>query len=112
VPEANRKLVTGHESMGYFADRYGFTVIGTVIPGLGTHGEVSAGELAHLKEEIEHEGVSTIFSEIGTPTAVVEAISREAGARVVELPSHTLPADGSYFTFIREIATAVADGLR
>jgi zinc/manganese transport system substrate-binding protein len=112
VPEANRKLVTGHESMGYFADRYGFTLVGAVIPGLGTHGEVSAGELADLKAEIEHEGVPTIFSEIGTPTAVVEAISRETGARVVELPSHTLPADGSYFTFIREIATAVADGLR
>lgn len=112
VPEANRKLVTGHESMGYFADRYGFTLIGAVIPGLGTHGEVSAGELADLKAEIEHEGVPTIFSEIGTPTAVVEAISRDTGARVVELPSHTLPDDGSYFTFIREIATAVADGLR
>jgi zinc/manganese transport system substrate-binding protein len=112
VPEANRKLVTGHESMGYFADRYGFTLVGAVIPGLGTHGEVSARELADLKVEIEREGVPTIFSEIGTPTAVVEAISRETGARVVELPSHTLPADESYFTFIREIATAVADGLR
>jgi hypothetical protein len=29
----------------------------------------------------------------------------------VPLPSHTLPADGSYLTFIRDIATAVAGAL-
>jgi zinc/manganese transport system substrate-binding protein len=112
VPEANRKLVTGHESMGYFADRYGFELIGTVIPGLSSQGEVSAGELAALKAQIEAEGVSALFTEIGTPAAVVEAIGRETGAEVVELPSHNLPDDGSYFTFIRGIASAVADALR
>jgi len=112
VPEASRKLVTGHESMGYFADRYAFELIGTVIPGLSSQGEVSAGELAALKAEIEEQGVQAIFTEIGTPATVVEAIGRETGAEVVELPSHTLPSDGSYFSFIRQIGTAVADALR
>jgi len=112
VPEANRKLVTGHESMGYFADRYAFALIGTVIPGLSSQGEVSAGELAALKAEIEEQGVETIFTEIGTPTAVVEAVGKETGVAIVELPSHTLPDDGSYFSFIRQIATAVAGALR
>jgi zinc/manganese transport system substrate-binding protein len=112
VPAARRKLVTGHESMGYFADRYAFELIGTVIPGLSSQGEVSAGELAALKAEIEEQGVQAIFTEIGTPVAVVEAIGRETGAEVVALPSHTLPPDGSYFSFIRQIGTAVADALR
>lgn len=112
VPETGRKLVTGHESMGYFADRYGFQIVGTVIPGLSSQGEVSAGELAALKAQIEAEGVGAIFTEIGTPAAVVEAIGRETGVEVVELPSHTLPDDGSYFTFIRGIASAVAGALR
>ncbi len=112
VPEASRRLVTGHESMGYFADRYGFLLVGTVIPGLSSQGEVSAGELAKLKAAIEKEGVPAIFTEIGTPAAVVEAIGRETGVKVVELPSHTLPDDGSYFTFMKEIASAVADALR
>jgi zinc/manganese transport system substrate-binding protein len=111
VPEASRKLVTGHESMGYFADRYGFELVGTVVPGLSSQGEVSAGELAKLKADIEATGVPAIFAEIGTPAAVVEAIGRETGVDVVELPSHTLPADGSYFTFVREIAAAVAGAL-
>lgn len=111
VPEDRRKLVTGHESMGYLADRYGFTVVGTVIPGLSSQGEVSAGELAALRAEIEAQGVPAIFAEVGTPAAVVEAIAAETGVRVVELPSHTLPADGSYFTFVRQLATAIAGAL-
>jgi zinc/manganese transport system substrate-binding protein len=111
VPEGSRKLVTGHESMGYFADRYEFELVGTVVPGLSSQGEVSAGELAELKGTIEREGVGAIFTEIGTPAAVVEAIGREAGVEVVELPSHTLPEDGSYFSFIRGIAASVAAAL-
>jgi zinc/manganese transport system substrate-binding protein len=111
VPEAARQLVTGHESMGYFADRYGFELIGTVIPGLSSQGEVSAGELAALRAQIEAEDVDVLFTEIGTPAAVVEAIGRETGAEVVELPSHTLPDDGSYFTFMRDMAAAVSRGL-
>jgi zinc/manganese transport system substrate-binding protein len=112
VPEARRLLVTGHESMGYFADRYGFRLVGAVIPGLTSQGEVSAGQLADLRAAIEAQGVSAIFTEIGTPRAVVEAIGRETGVAVVELPSHTLPTDGSYFTFIGQIATAIATALR
>ena len=111
VPEANRKLVTGHESMGYFADRYGFELIGTVVPGLSSQGEVSAGQLAELRRTIEATGVSAIFAEVGTPAAVVEAIGAETGARVVELPTHIVPEDGSYETFMRGIATIVAEAL-
>ncbi|MFH1475647.1 MAG: metal ABC transporter substrate-binding protein [Chloroflexota bacterium] len=112
VPEARRLLVTGHESMGYFADRYGFRLVGAVVPGLTSQGEVAAGQLADLRAAIEAAGVTVIFTEIGTPSAVVEAIGRETGAAVVELPSHTLPADGSYATFIGQIATAIATALR
>jgi zinc/manganese transport system substrate-binding protein len=112
IPTARRLLVTGHESMGYFADRYGFRLVGAVVPGLTSQGEVAAGELADLRAAIEDEGVTVIFAEIGTPTAVVEAIGRETGAAVVTLPSHTLPADGSYVTFIGQIAAAVAAALR
>lgn len=111
LPEAKRKLVTGHESMGYFADRYGFELIGTVVPGLSSQGEVSAGELAALRLTIEATGVPAIFAEVGTPAAVVEAIGEETGAAVVELPSHIIPEDGSYLTFVRQIATTVAGAL-
>lgn len=112
VPEQNRKLVTGHVSLGYFADRYNFEVIGSVIPGLSSQGEVSAGELAQLKADIEEQGVKAIFTEIGTSDAVVAAIGKETGVEVVQLALPILPDDGSYFTYVRDLAGTVAGALR
>jgi zinc/manganese transport system substrate-binding protein len=111
IPEARRKLVTGHESMGYFADRYDFELIGALIPSLSSQSQVSASNLAGLRELIEAEGVPAIFNETGTPEGVADAIGDQTGARVVEIASHNLPDDGSYFTFMRDVAAAVEDGL-
>lgn len=112
VPEADRVLVTGHESMGYFADRYGFTLIGAVVPSLTSQAEASAGALAELREQIEQAGVQVIYTELGTPKATVDALADDAGVQVVELSTHTLPDDGSYQTFLLDIANTVVDGLR
>jgi zinc/manganese transport system substrate-binding protein len=112
VPATERKLVTGHESLGYFADRYGFELVGAVVPSSSSQAEASAGELAALKEVVEREGVGTVFTETGAPSRAAEAVAAEAGAKVVELPSHTLPADGSYFTFMLDLAARIADAAR
>jgi zinc/manganese transport system substrate-binding protein len=111
IDDVDRQLVSGHESLGYFADRYGFVLVGAVIPGLTSQAEASAGDLAELKETMTAAGVTTIFTEIGTPDSVVQAIADEVGAQVVELGTHTLPDDGTYRTFMLDIATLVADGL-
>ncbi len=111
APEA-RRLVTGHESMGYFAERYGFTLEGALVPSLSTQAEVSAAEMARLSEIIAASGTRAIFTEVGTPGAVAEALARDTGARVVPLATHLLPADGSYFTFMRELAATVVSALR
>jgi zinc/manganese transport system substrate-binding protein len=112
VPPNRRKLVTGHESMGYFAQRYGFTLVGAVIPAITSQAEGSSGELAGLKKKIQVAGVPAIFAEIGTPSATVEAISRDTGAKVIQLSTHNLPADGTYRSFVVELATTVTGALR
>ncbi|MBK9178870.1 MAG: zinc ABC transporter substrate-binding protein [Acidimicrobiales bacterium] len=111
IPAGERKLVTGHESLGYFARRYGFELVGAIIPSVTSQAQVSAGELAALREQIEASGVPAIFTEIGTPQDVADAIGRETGVVVIELPSHNLPDDGSYETFMLDVATGVASGL-
>ncbi len=111
VPAANRKLVTGHESMGYFARAYDFELVGAIIPSLSSQAEPSAGELAELREQIRAAKVPAIFTEIGTPTSIAEAIGDETGVRVIEVASHNLPDDGSYLTFMREVMDRVVDGL-
>jgi zinc/manganese transport system substrate-binding protein len=112
IPENNRKLVTGHESMGYFARRYGFKLVGVIIPGLSTQAEVSASNLSDLKNLVTENGVKVIFSELGTSPSVAAAIAGETGARVVQLSTHVLPQDGSYFTFMRDLAGVITGALR
>jgi zinc/manganese transport system substrate-binding protein len=112
IPFSHRKLVTGHESMGYFAQRYGFKLVGALIPSLSTQAEVSAADLARLKKQIRDNHVKAIFTELGTPSAVVHAISEETGVNVVALTTHSLPADGSYFTFLHDVARTITDALK
>jgi len=112
LPQDSRKLVTGHESMGYFAQRYGFKLIGALIPSLSDQADVSAADIATLKQEILDNNVKAIFAEQGTSPAVVNQIGAETGARVVELSTHILPSDGSYFTFETELAATIVDALK
>lgn len=111
IPPADRILVTGHESLGYFADRYGFRLVGAIVSSLTTQADVSAKELAHLADAIRREGVTAVFIEIGTSRQIADAISDETGAQVVELASHNLPDDGTYATFMLDNARKVAAAL-
>jgi len=111
VPDAERKLVTGHRSMGYFADRYGFELIGTVIPSLSTSGEPTARELASLIAAVKDNDVKVVFTEVGTPGSVARAVADDSGATTVELSAVKLPEDGSYASLIRDMATTIAAAL-
>ena len=106
-----RILITGHESLGYFAHQYGFEVVGAVIPSLSSEAEASAGELAELKAVIEAEGVSVIFTELGTSPDVVAALANDAGVDVVELSTHFLPEDGTYASFVLDLASTISSAL-
>lgn len=112
VPADRRKLVTGHESLGYFAERYDFQLIGAVVPAITSQAEASAGELAELTKKVKAAQAPAIFTEIGTPKATVDAVARDSGAKVVELSTHNLPADGTYRTFVLDLANTLANGLK
>jgi zinc/manganese transport system substrate-binding protein len=82
IPSANRKLVTDHDALGYFADRYGFTVIGTIIPSGTTSSEPSAKDLAALTNAIKAAGVKAIFPENILNPKLAESVAKETGAKV------------------------------
>ena len=116
IPPGGRKLVTTHDALGYYADRYGLEVIGTVIPSLSTEAQPSAGDTAALIETIRAAGVKAIFAESSVSPKVEEAIAREAGARVgEELWADSLgPPGSSGDTYLGSIAAntrAIVDGL-
>ena len=89
IPHENRVLITNHDSLGYFADRYDFEVIGVIIPGGATLAEPSSAELAALVEEVVEEGVKVIFAETIDSTALAEAVAAEAGTGVAVVTLHT-----------------------
>ena len=115
VPPAERKLVTSHDALGYYARRYGIEVIGAAIPALSTQAQASAGETADLIELIKRTGVGTIYPEAGVSAELEDAIADEAGAQVGgELWADTLGPSGSdgatYIEAIESNTATLVDG--
>ena len=115
IPPSTRKLITNHDALGYFAQRFGFTVIGTVIPGGSTLAEPSAADVRQLAQLIRTNNLPAIFSESTTSPQFVETIAREAGrsVKVVTLPIESFGNDGitTYSDLIIAIANGIANGL-
>ena len=111
----DRLLVTNHDALGYFADRYGFQLIGTVIPGGSTLAEANPAGLQELVHLIEETGVAAIFSETTHSSDDAEALGRAAGVKVLSLNTGSLGPAGSgadtYIGFMRSNAQVIAEGL-
>jgi zinc/manganese transport system substrate-binding protein len=105
------RLVTGHKSMRYFADRYQCEVVGAIIPGASSTAEATAGQMADLKEKAEESGVRAIFVDEGTPSKVAEQIASEIGVGVYQLASHTVPDEGGYNAYVVSLASVIVEGL-
>jgi len=115
VPADRRVMVTNHDAFGYFAQRYGFEIVGTVIPSMSTLGESSAGQLAELADKIEHYQVPAIFAERLGSSHDAQALADRLGVRVVELDSDALESKGEGATYegmMRRNAAAITDALR
>ncbi len=104
IPAAQRKLVTDHDAFGYFAARYGFTVVGTALGSATTEGaEPSASDIATLVTAIKDTGTRAIFPENIENASIVEQLASEAGVTVgAPLCSDALtPADGPCPTYVQ-----------
>ncbi|KAB8145625.1 hypothetical protein F8S13_00630 [Chloroflexia bacterium SDU3-3] len=118
IPAERRKLVTAHDAMGYFAKRYGFEVVGAVIPSVSTEAaDTSAKQLAELVEKIKAAGVPAVFAEASNNPKFVEQLGAEAGVKVVEdLYVDSLGAKGSeadtYLKFFRADVDKITAALK
>lgn len=114
VPPERRLLVTNHESFGYFADRYGFRVVGAIVPNVSTGASPSAGELAQLIEDIRTTGAAAIFLETGANPQLAEQIARETGIKVVTgLYTHSTGSEApTYIEMMRYDVTAIMEALK
>ena len=80
MPEDRRLLVTSHDSLGYFANLYGFEVVGVILS-ITTEVEPSAADMADLIHEIEKYGVQAVFGETTVSERLAETVAAESGAK-------------------------------
>jgi len=105
------KLVSGHDEMGYFADRYGCEVIGVIIPSFTTTSEATAGELAELKKLVEQNKVPAIFTGLGVSPDTANQLAKELGIEAVTLSTHYLNDAANYQGFILNLTNQIAEAL-
>lgn len=118
IPSDERLLVTNHDAFEYFADRYGFKVIGTIIPGGSTLAEPSSAEMAELVATINAYDVPAIFVENTSSSGLADTLANETGRdiKVIQLVSDALgepgTETGTYLGMILFNANLIANSLR
>ena len=111
IPAERRKLVTNHDAFTYFAKRYGFQVIGVILPTSDT--QLSAGQIRQLIETIKTQHVPAIFAESQFRPEVTRQLPADAGVKTVAvLYTDTLGTDApTYVDMLRydmqQIVTAL-----
>ena len=115
IPEDRKLLATSHDSLGYFANRYGFEVVGVILS-ITTEVEPSAEDLADLVDKVRDNEVPAVFGETTVSERLAAAVARESGAKLVRLYSGSLGTQGSGAeTFVKMTRTNVeriAEGLK
>ena len=115
VPEGNLKLVTYHDAYAYFAETYGWDVVGAVQP--KNFEDPTPAEVALLIDQVESEGVTTIFGSEVFPSAVLEEIGNATGVRYEDtlrdddLPGEPGEADHSWLGLMRYNYVTMIEGL-
>lgn len=114
IPVDRRLLVTNHESLGYFAGRYGFRVVGAVFPSVSGEGAPSAQQIAALVGEIRSTGAPAIFLETGSNAKLALQIAAETGVEVVTDVSVASLTEGAptYVDMMRHNVRLIVEALR
>lgn len=115
IPEADRKFVTDHMVFGYFAARYGFEIVGAVIPVYSSAAETSAQEIADLEARVRELGVKVLFVGVTVNPTIVRAVVEDTGIELVPLYTGSLsdpdePA-GSYIALMRYNVESIVSSL-
>ncbi|MCF8528028.1 MAG: metal ABC transporter substrate-binding protein [Candidatus Nanopelagicales bacterium] len=115
VPAGQLRLVTYHDAYAYFADSFGWEVVGAIQP--QDFAEPTPSEVAALIEQIKASGVPTIFGSEVFPSDVLSAIGEEAGVRYEaslrddDLPGAPGEADHSWLGLMRGNFATMIRGL-
>lgn len=116
IPPPRRLLVTNHEAFGYFAERYGFTVVGTVIESFSSDASPSAQQMAALVDQINLYEAPAIFLDAADNPSLAQQVAAETNVKVVtdlHLESLTdgAPA-GTYIEMMKYNVTKIVEAIQ
>lgn len=115
IPRSRRRLVSDHDELGYFADRYGFEVVGAVIPAYSTSAEPSAQEVSQLEQAIRDLGVRAVFVSAAVNPTLAARVAEDTGVQLVSLYTHSIGppgAAGTYLTLMEYNVHAIVQALQ
>lgn len=116
IPPDNRKMVTDHLALGYFADEYGLEQIGALVGSFSTNAAPSAQELAALEDTIREQEIPAVFVGKTVNPELAEQVAQDTGTAVVPVYTGSLTAPGgeadSYLAFMRYNVTAIVEALK
>jgi ABC-type Zn uptake system ZnuABC Zn-binding protein ZnuA len=116
IPPDSRKIVTDHLILAYFVEEYGFTQIGTIIPGYSTIAEPSAQELAKLEDTVREFDVNAIFVGNTVNPSLAERVAEDTGTQLVFIFTGSLTEKGgeadNYLNYIRYNVNAIVNNLK
>jgi zinc/manganese transport system substrate-binding protein len=118
IPADRRTLVTNHHVLGYFAQRYGFSVMGAIVPSGTTLAAPSSSDLQSLAGAITTARVPAIFVDSSQPQRLARVLAEQAGieVRIVPLYTESLSPPGTpgstYLDMMRANTDAIATALR
>jgi len=102
IPEANRTVVTQHNSLVWYAKRYGLTVAGT----MDDDGEEG------LREKLQQSRPPAVFSESGFDSEALTSIASELGIRVCDIDTDNVSdEDTSYLEMMEALASKISECL-
>jgi ABC-type Zn uptake system ZnuABC Zn-binding protein ZnuA len=116
IPAERRLLVTNHESLGYLAERYGFTIVETILTSFSSDASASAQEIAAAVDAIKSSGAPAIFLGDVESATLANQIASETGAKVVanlHLESLTVGAPAAtYIEMMKYNVSLIVDALQ
>ena len=116
IPPKRRVLVSNHEALGYFAERYGFTVVGAIVESFNSDASPSAQQMADIIDRVKLFEVPAIFLDAHDNPALAQQIATETGIKVVtdlhlESLTEGAPA-GTYIDMMRYNITKIVEALK
>ena len=112
IPEADRKIMTEHDSMIYFTKTYGLESIKSVIPRTSSETGPTPKDLKRAIEAVEEHNLKVLFVEAETNKAAAQRVAEETGlALSEELQVETLKEGQTYEEFMRNNLRIIVSSL-